>query len=124
VSEFDYWTAADSAELDVLTYALVGRLSEHRERCDACQPCSELASWRRHLEVCKACQHEAPLTYGGPCRRHAEFVAHGDKCSRCIPCPAVTKMIGVVVEWRDWRVLRSKAEWLRKWENEREREAA
>jgi hypothetical protein len=33
-------------------------------------------------------------------------------------------MIGVVVEWRDWRVLRSKAEWLRKWENEREREAA
>ena len=61
------WTAADDAELDVLVYALVTDYWEHRERCEACQPCDELAAWREHKAGCRACQGDAPLTYGPPC---------------------------------------------------------
>lgn len=115
---FAFWTPADQAELDVLTYALVGRYSEHRERCGACQPgdCPELVDWRRHLAACVRCQDEAPVTHGGPCARKVAFVAHGCDCPRCNVCPALTRMVETVVEWRTWRTLQSKADWLRQHE--------
>jgi hypothetical protein len=34
------------------------------------------------------------------------------------PCPFVTEAIGGVVEWRDLRVLLSRAAWLRAWQDE------
>ena len=120
MSVLAYWTAADAAELDVLTHELARRYFEHREHCDACRSdCGQLEGWRAHLEECVACRGDAPLTYGPPCDRRAEFVAHGNSCVRCNPCPTLTRMVETVVEWRAGRVLRSKAEWLRRHEDGR-----
>ena len=119
MSELSYWTAADAAELDVLAYELARHSTEHREHCEACQPCVEYEDWRAHLAVCSRCQDDAPLTFGGPCERRAVFVAHGDACTRCIPCPTVTALAAIVVDWREGRVLKSKAAWLRRHEDER-----
>lgn len=118
----DHWTPADAAELDVLVYELARGQEYHREHCPACQPgdCPEYVDWRRHLEGCKACQGDAPLTYGPPCPRRAEFVAHGDACVRCNPCPSIRRAIEAVVEWREARDLRSRAESLRAEQNRRE----
>jgi hypothetical protein len=121
MSELAFWTAADAAELDVLTHELARRYFEHREQCQACQgDCAKLQAWDEHLDVCPACRGDAPLTYGPPCERRAEFVAHGHTCPQCNPCPTLTAMVETVVEWRAGRVLRSKAEWLRRLEQERE----
>ncbi len=116
-----WWTAADAAELDVLVHELARSYSEHRERCAACQPgdCPELLAWRDHLAGCKPCQGDAPLTYGPPCPRRREFVEHGATCPRCNPCPALREAIEAVLDWREARELRSRAEFLRA-----EREAA
>jgi hypothetical protein len=117
---FGYWTAADAAELDVLVYELARRSTEHRDHCEACRPCPEYEDWRRHLDGCRRCQDEAPLTYGGPCSRRAQMVAHGNACPSCNPCPTLTKLAEIAVDWRDGRVLKSKAAWLRQYERERE----
>lgn len=55
------WTAADTAELDVLINELVDCFFEHRETCAACkqrQPCPQLRiaievviDWRRKREL-------------------------------------------------------------------------
>ena len=110
-----WWTAADGAELDVLVYELARGQEHHRENCRACQPgdCPEYTAWREHRAGCRGCQHEAPLTHGGPCERHADFIAHGDGCPRCNPCPHMLRAIALVVEWREARELLSRAEWLR-----------
>jgi hypothetical protein len=63
------WTAADAAELDVLVYALVESVFEHREKCARC---------------------------AGP-----------------EPCPHVQAAIAQVCDWREKRLLLSKAEALR-----------
>jgi hypothetical protein len=68
VSEF--WTEADSAELDVLLHALVNGYFEHRERCRIC--------------------------------------LSGER-----PCPHLQAAIREVVEWREARLLLSRAEGLR-----------
>lgn len=124
MSEFAYWTAADAAELDVLSYELARHSAEHRDHCEACKPCPVYEDWRAHLAVCRRCQDDAPLTFGGPCERRAEFVGHGDACPRCNPCPTLTALATIAVDWRDGRVLKSKAAWLRQYENEREGLAA
>jgi hypothetical protein len=120
VSEFAFWTPADSAELDVLAYELAGHVTEHRAHCAACQPCPEYDDWRRHLDDCRACRGDAPLIFGPPCPRRAQFVAHGDACRRYNPCPTLTNLAEIAVDWRDGRVLKSKAAWLRQFERERE----
>jgi len=110
-----WWTPADEAELDVLAFELSRSYFQHRERCAACQPgdCPELVAWREHLDECPACRGDAPLTFGPPCSRKAEFIAHGDTCVRCNPCPSLRLAIELVLEWREARELLSRAEWLR-----------
>ena len=63
-----WWTQADSAEMDALVWELCRSYVKHRDRCDACspEPCPMLTGWREHVETCKACKGEAPLTYGLP----------------------------------------------------------
>ena len=109
------WTAADGAELDVMVHRLVFDYWEHRERCGACrpEPCPQLESWKQHKADCRACQGDAPLTFGPSCEAHRAFVAHGATCKRCNPCPHLQEAIRVVVDWRDARALLSRAEALR-----------
>ncbi|MBA2642809.1 MAG: hypothetical protein H0U82_07785 [Actinobacteria bacterium] len=130
-----WWTAADGAELDVLVHELARSYFEHRERCPACRPgdCPELVAWREHLDECPACRGDAPLTFGPPCPRRREFIAHGSACTmgplnqvpachsiaRCNPCPALRTAIEAVLVWREAPELLSRAEFLRA-----EREAA
>ncbi len=64
------WTAADSAELDVLLQALAVAFFEHRERCATC------------LEG-------------------------------RVPCPSVRNAIREVCDWREARILLSRAQALR-----------
>jgi hypothetical protein len=45
------WTAADAAELDVLTYELVDAYYQHRERCDHC------LSWQARLPKSTPCPY-------------------------------------------------------------------
>jgi len=109
------WTAADEAELDVLTYELSRSYFEHRERCAACQPgdCPAYTAWREHLDGCPACRGDAPLTHGLPCPLRGQFIAHGATCPRFNPCTHVRTAIETVIEWREARELQSRAEWLR-----------
>lgn len=109
-----WWTPADAAELDVLTFELSRCYLEHRQQCEACRSdCRVYESWREHLETCLACRGDAPLTYGPPCAQRRVFIEHGNACPRCNPCPHVQKAIRSVLEWREARELRSRAEWLR-----------
>ena len=110
------WTAADQAELDVLTHALVFDFSEHRKHCEACrpEPCPDLEAWKAHKAECRACQGDAPLTFGLPCERHEQFLDHNRRgCPRCLPCPHLQAAIAEVLEWREARILLSRAEALR-----------
>ena len=108
------WTAADQAELDVLLHALTSGYAEHRQKCEACQPCPELAAWREHKAGCRACQGDAPLTYGPPCERREQWLEHNRRgCVRCLPCPHLQAAIREVVDWREFRALLSRAEALR-----------
>lgn len=110
------WTEADAAELDVLVFELCRvYFDDHRSRCLYCQPgdCPELVAWRRHLDECQACRGDAPLTFGPPCDRKRAFIDHGDDCKRCNPCPHLRRAIEAVVDWREGRVLLSRAEYLR-----------
>jgi len=109
------WTAADQAELDLLVHALAFDYSEHRKRCPACrpEPCPVLEAWREHRALCRACAGDAPLTFGGPCERKPAFIAHGDSCARCKPCPHLQTAIREVGEWREARILLSRAQALR-----------
>lgn len=114
-TERDGWTPADAAELDVLVFELARGYDEHRKRCPACLPgdCPEYVAWREHLDLCPGCRGDAPLTYGPPCPRRREMIEHGNSCPSCNPCPALRKAIEAVLEWREARGLRSRAEWLR-----------
>lgn len=112
------WTAADAAELDALVYELARGYAEHRERCGACRPdpCPQLESWLEHKDGCRACHGDAPLSHppSDDCRaRHRTFVEHGRTCRRCNPCPRLREAIAVVLDWRDARSLRSRAQALR-----------
>lgn len=108
-----FWTEADSAELDVLAHALSFDYFEHRKRCDACQPCPRLASWRAHKADCPACRGYAPLSYG-TCERHDRFLEHNRRgCARCLPCRALQAAIREVCDWREARILLSSAQALR-----------
>jgi hypothetical protein len=110
-----YWTAADQAELDVLLYALVDSYFEHRERCRACQPgpCPRYEAWLEHEAGCRACQGHAPLTFGPPCPERRRFLDEHRDCVRCLPCPHLQTAIREVCEWREARILLSRAEALR-----------
>ncbi len=110
-----WWTDADAAELDVLLHELSVGYFEHRARCEACspEPCPVLVSWRSHIEECPACRGDAPLTFGPPCQRKRRFIDHGRDCVRCNPCPSLRLAIELVVQWREAREFRSRAEWLR-----------
>ena len=44
-------------------------------------------------------------------RRH--FIAHGDTCKRGLPCPRLREAIGVVLDWRQTRLLLTRGEKLR-----------
>jgi hypothetical protein len=113
-----FWTEADQAELDVLLHALVFDYWEHKNGCIACDgsPCPQYEAWFEHKASCRACQGDAPLTFppSADCRRrHSEFVAHGDACWRCNPCPHLKAAIAEVLDWREARILLSRAEALR-----------
>jgi hypothetical protein len=117
-------TAADDAELDVLVHALVFDFWEHRKHCEACRPgpCPELEAWRAHKAACPARGGDAPLSHPttDDCRhRHAAFVEHGKTCPPCNPCPHLQAAIREVCDWREARILLSRAEALRVAENER-----
>jgi len=108
------WTAADQAELDVLLHELTTGYAEHREKCDACQPCGDYAAWKEHETACRACQGDAPLTFGPPCYRRDQWLEHNRRgCARCLPCPSLQAAVRVVVGWREARMLLSNAEALR-----------
>ena len=114
----DGWTAADASELDVLTHELAGSYAEHRKRCEACdpEPCPVLTAYRAHREGCWNCANGVTYetaTYGPPCRIRLDFLAHGDACKRCNPCPYLKSAIAVVIDWRESRALLSRAESLR-----------
>ena len=110
-----WWTDADQAEFDALLYELARGHEEHRQRCAACQPgdCPEYVAWREHLDECRACSGDAPLTFGSPCPRRRQMVEHGQTCQRCNPCPSVVLAIKLVLGWREARELQSRAEYLR-----------
>lgn len=107
---------ADAAELDVLAHALVFDFWEHREHCEACnpEPCTEFEAWLEHKAGCRACQGDAPLTFGLPCPDWRERrLEHGRTCPRCNPCPRLQAAIREVCDWREKRLLLSRAEALR-----------
>ena len=112
-----YWTPADQAELDVSLFNLTGAYFEHRERgCEACnpEPCPELEAWYAHKAGCRACEGDAPLTFGPPCERRGQWLEHNRQgCVRCLPCPHLQVAIREVLEWREARHLLSRAEALR-----------
>ncbi len=56
MTEFSYWTAADAAELDVLCFELARHSAEHRDHCEACQPCHEYEDWRPQRDS-NPCSH-------------------------------------------------------------------
>lgn len=107
------WSAADSAELDVLLHEIVTRFDEHRRTCPHHQPCEILAAYRRHKETCLCCQGDYPLTHGWQCSARDAFIEHGAGCAACNVCPHIKLAIAAVMDWREGRILRSKAEELR-----------
>ncbi len=112
----NYWTAADAAEADVLLWTLTTDFySEHRERCEACrpEPCARYAAWVTHEADCRACRGDAPLTFGRPCPERRRFLDEHHGCARCNACPHLQKAIAEVLEWREVRILLSRAEALR-----------
>ena len=117
-----YWTAADGAELDVLIGTLVGSYFEHRDRCEACrpEPCARYEAWLAHEADCRACQGDAPLTYGPSCAERRRFLDEHRDCARCLPCPHLQRAIAEVVDWRAARMLLSRAEYLRAEQRARE----
>lgn len=114
----DTWTAADDAELDALTFELARSYWDHRDHCEACkpEPCPVLVAYREHRAGCWNCQNGvtyATETYGEPCWIRLHFIAHGDTCKRCNPCPHLRTAIAAVLDWREARILLSRAEALR-----------
>jgi hypothetical protein len=115
VTDRAFWTAADQSELDPLVHALVFDYWEHRQHCEACrpEPCPDLEAWKAHKAECRACQGDAPLTFGLPCERHEQFLEHNRRgCPRCLPCPHLQAATAEVADWREARAL-SKAQALR-----------
>ena len=107
---------ADEAELAVLVYALVAGYAEHRASgCRACdpEPCPGLGAWQAHKAGCRVCQGDAPLTFGWSCRVRDRLLADHRGCARCLPCPHPQRAIAEVLDWREARLLRSRAEALR-----------
>jgi hypothetical protein len=47
------------------------------------------------------------LTFGPPYERKAAFVAHGDGCTGCNPCPHLQAAIREVTDWLQARQLLS-----------------
>lgn len=76
-----YWTDADQAELDVLTWTLVQAMDRHERLCRL---------WA------------------------AEVAEYGIGW-----CPHLSEALGLVLEWRAGRILKSKAAWLRRREDDR-----
>ena len=107
------WSPADDAELDCLVHQLVFDYAEHRERCEACQPCRIPRLWEVHKAACDVCLGLAPLAYGTRCWARERFREHFRSCPRCLPCPSLTKAINEVIKWREARVLLSLAQTLR-----------
>ena len=115
------WTAADAAELDVLVHALVFDFWEHRKHCEACkpEPCPRYEAWLEHKARCKICEGLAPLTFGWDCPWRHRFLEEHHDCLRCSPCPHLEAAIAEVLEWREARILLSRAEVLRAETDER-----
>ena len=107
------WTEADDAQSLVLIRALTFDYCEHRRSCPTCLACPELEAWRDHLNQCRACQGEAPLTFGPPCERRRQFLHHDKARCSCLPCPHVVAAVREVVDWHEARPLLSHAEALR-----------
>lgn len=110
-----FWTDADWAELDVLTHALGIDYFEHRKKCEACnpEPCRPWVTWIEHKAGCRICEGRAPLTFGWSCPMRDRFLVEHRDCVRCLPCPHLVSAIAEVLEWREARILRSRAEALR-----------
>lgn len=107
------WTEADGAELDVAIYELVRCFDRHRQTCPHYQPCETLARYRVHRETCLVCEGLAPLNHGARCAVHDLFIAHADGCVQCTPCPHIKEAIAAVLDWREARILLSRAHHLR-----------
>ena len=107
------WTEADDAESVVLVRAAAFDYSEHRKTCPTCRPCPELESWRSHLKQCRACQGDAPLTFGPPCERRRHFLEHDKANCNCLPCPHVVEAVRQVVDWHEARQVLSHSQALR-----------
>src|SRR5690242_16949828 len=85
-------SAADLAELDVLIWELADAYQEHRQNCEWCRPtpCRTLTAFLEHKAECWKCQNGvcvATALYGQPCWIRQHWIAHGDTCKRCNPCP-------------------------------------
>jgi hypothetical protein len=113
--ETPYWTDADQAELDVLVHTLTVEFDAHRQKCRACQPgpCERYEAWLAHERDCRICEGLAPLTFGWSCPERTRFLDEHRDCVRCLPCPHLQSAIREVLEWREARLLRSRAEALR-----------
>ena len=75
-----------------------------------------LVAYRAHRAECWKCTNGVKVAtdyYGEPCSIYLHFIAHGDGCKRCNPCPVVRRAIAIVFDWRDARSLLSRAEALR-----------
>jgi hypothetical protein len=115
------WTEADEAELDVLAHALSFDYFEHRERCDACQPCTQYQAFLEHKPECPVCGSDAPLHVHGDrmtlwvrCPQKDALREHNRRrCACCLPCPHLQRAIAEVLEWREARILLSRAQPLR-----------
>ena len=105
----------------MLVWTLTAEFDVHRRACEACSPdpCDELEAWRSHKAACRACEDEAPLTFGAPCEDWRERrLEHGRTCLRCNPCRHLQEAIRGVVDWHIARELLTTAELLRAAENE------
>jgi hypothetical protein len=115
------WTDADAAELDVLVHALTFDFWKHREKCEACrpEPCPKLEAWHDHKRFCLICWGHAPLAYGATCEWRQRWLDEHRGCVRCNPCPHLQAAIAEALEWREARILLSRAEALRTETDER-----
>jgi hypothetical protein len=110
-----FWTAADQAELDTLAHALASDFAEHRRHCESCnpEPCPLYAAWLEHKAGCRICEGLAPITHGWSCPARERFLVEHRGCVRCLQCPRLLAAVRELCDWREFRLLLSRAEALR-----------
>lgn len=110
--EASWWTAADRAEWNLLVDELVSGYLEHRDACPVCRHdrCPRAEAWLAHRAGCLACANGIrveTVSFGPPCSEYLGYVEHVSGCGVCSPrpCPALSKAVSIVLEWRRRREL-------------------